>query len=122
MATVKLGGGTVQVKYVTDLTNSESKILKKNVRGHVTMHLGDIKVVDNFFTSTGKVDPNRCKIFHEHLGWMVLEESFEYMTHLKMDGTIQVQGFRQRFYGRYKEPKASKVSKRKKTSKLKLKK
>ena len=119
MAIVKQGGGTVQVKYITDLTNSDNKVLKKNVKGQVTMHLGDIKVVDNFFTASGQVDPDKCKIFHEQLGWMVLNESFEYMSHLKMDGTVQVQGFRQKFYGRYKEPKTTKVSKRKKTVKPK---
>lgn len=108
MATVKQGGGTVQVTYVTDLTGTDNKIIKRNVRGNVTMHLGDIKVVDSFFTKTGKADPNKCKIFHEHLGWMVLEESFDYMTHLKMDGTVQVKGFRQKHYGKYKPIKQNK--------------
>lgn len=108
MAIVKLGGGTIQVRYITHLTGEKDKIIRRNVKGVTVMHLSDIKVVDNYFSPKGDVDITKCRIFHEDLGWMVLQEPYDEMVHLKMDGTIKITGFQQRFPGRYKEPKQNK--------------
>lgn len=103
MAVVKLGGGTVKVQYVTDLTGADNKLIKRNVKGTLVMNLNDIMAVDVYYNTKAQLDPAKCRIFHEQLGWMTLNESFEEMSHLKMDGTIQVKGFRQKNYGKYKQ-------------------
>jgi hypothetical protein len=108
MAIVKLGGGTIQVRYITHLTGEKDKIIRRNVKGVTVMHLSDVKLVDNFFTDKGIIDLSRCRIFHEDIGWMVLQEPYDEMVHLKMDGTIRVTGFKQRFYGRVSKPKVKK--------------
>jgi len=117
MAIVKLGGGTIQVKYITHLTDENNKVVKRNVKGITVLHLTDIKVVDNYFTPQGKPDLTKCRIFHEDIGWMVLQEPYEEMVHLKMDGTMRITGFQQRFPGRYKEPKKTKSKQNKKDGK-----
>lgn len=119
MAIVKLGGGTIQVRYITHLTGEKDKIIRRNVKGVTVMHLSDIKVVDNYFSPKGDVDITKCRIFHEDLGWMVLQEPYDEMVHLKMDGTIKITGFQQRFPGRYKEPKQNKAVKPKQSKTLK---
>ena len=111
MAVVKLGGGTVQVVYLTHITDENNKVLKRNVKGVVVMHLADIKIVDNFYDSDAKLVPNKCRIFHEDVGWMVLQEPYDEIVHLKMDGTIQVKGFRQRHYGKVPVKRTSKKRK-----------
>lgn len=96
MAVIKQGGNTIKVCYVTDLTGVDGKVIKKNVKGNMVMNLTDIMVVDVCYTNKGQNDDNKCRIFHEQLGWMTLNETFEEMSHLKMDGTIQVKGFIQK--------------------------
>jgi hypothetical protein len=109
MAVVKLGGGTIQVRYITHLTTEDNKVIRRNVKGTTVLHLSDIKVVDNYFSQKGDLDLEKCRIFHEDLGWMVLQEPYNEMVHLKMDGTMQVKGFQQRYPGKYKEPKQTKT-------------
>jgi hypothetical protein len=108
MAVIKLGGGTIQVKYLTTLTNEDNKVIKKNVKGICIIHLSDIKIVDNFFTEKGGIDNTKCRVFHEDIGWMVLQESYDELVHLKMDGTMQVVGFRQKNYGKIPVPRKTK--------------
>ena len=108
MAVIKLAGGTIQVRYLTTLTNEDNKVIKKNVKGITVLHLSDIKIVDNFYTEDGKVDLNKCRIFHEDIGWMVLQEPYNELVHLKMDGTMQVIGLRQKNYGKVSVPRKSK--------------
>lgn len=96
MAVIKQGGNTIKVVYITDLTGPDNKVLKKNVKGTLVMNLTDILVVDVYYNNKVQIDPAKCRIFHEQLGWMILNESFEDISHLKMDGTIQVKGFTQR--------------------------
>lgn len=117
MAVVKLGGGTIQVKYITHLTDENNKVIRRNVRGITVLHLSDIKIVDNYFTPDGKSDLNKCRIFHEDIGWMVLQEPYDELVHLKMDGTMRITGFQQRFPGRYKEPKKTKSKQNKQSKK-----
>lgn len=109
MAVIKLGGGTIQVRYVTHLTTEDNKVIRKNVKGIAVLHLSDIKVVDNYFNPKGDLDMEKCRIFHEDIGWMVLQETYNEMVHLKMDGTMRVTGFQQKYPGRYKQPKQTKT-------------
>jgi hypothetical protein len=100
MAVIKLGGGTIQVRYVTHLTTEDNKVIRKNVKGIAVLHLSDIKVVDNYFNPKGDLDMEKCRIFHE---------TYNEMVHLKMDGTMRVTGFQQKYPGRYKQPKQTKT-------------
>jgi hypothetical protein len=96
MAIIKQGGGTVKVMYVSDLTNSKGKTIKKNVKGFIVMHIADIMAIDVYYDNKLMLNHNKCRIFHEQLGWLVLNEPFDEMAHIKMDGTIQVKGFVQK--------------------------
>ena len=116
MAVVKLGGGTVKVQYVTDLTGADNKLIKRNVKGTLVMNLSDIMAVDVYYNTKAQLDPAKCRIFHEQLGWMTLNESFEEISHLKMDGTVQVKGFQQRHYGKVKMCKTNKTNKHNKVN------
>lgn len=96
MAIVKQGGNTIKVDYITDLTGLDNKVIKKNVRGAMIINLTDITAVDVYYDAKAQLNPAKCRIFHEQLGWMTLNEPFEEIAHLKMDGTIQVKGFVQK--------------------------
>ena len=119
MAIVKLGGGTIQVRYITHLTGEKDKIIRRNVKGVTVLHLSDIKVVDNYFNPQGDLDNTKCRIFHEDIGWMVLQEPYEEMVHLKMDGTMRITGFQQRFPGKYKQTKTKQNKKHGKPKSIK---
>lgn len=96
MAVIKQGGNTIKVSYITDLTGADNKLIKRNVKGNMVINLTDIMAVDVYYNSKAQIEPAKCRIFHEQLGWMILNESFEEISHFKMDGTIQVKGFVQK--------------------------
>ena len=96
MARLNRGGYSIEVSYVTNLTGAKDKIIKRNAKGKSVIDLSDIKIVDYFFNNKGNPMMNRCRIYVENLGWMVLEEEYEEIKKYKMDGTeVQIQGFKQ---------------------------
>lgn len=96
MARLNRGGSSIEISYLVNLTNDKNKIVKKNVRGKSVVALDDIKIVDYYFDNAGKLDETKCRILHENYGWVILTESYEEISKLKMDGlTVEVKGFTQ---------------------------
>lgn len=96
MARLNRGGSSIEISYLVNLTNDKNKIVKKNVRGKSVVALDDIKIVDYYFDNDGKLDETKCRILHENYGWVILTESYEEISKLKMDGlTVEVKGFTQ---------------------------
>lgn len=96
MARLNRGGSSIEISYLVNLTNDKNKIIKKNVKGKSVVALDDIKIVDYYFDNDGKLDETKCRILHENYGWVILTESYEEISKLKMDGlTIEVKGFTQ---------------------------
>lgn len=93
---VRQGGNTIYVRYVKNISNDEGKIIKKGLKGKMLMHVSDIRVVDYYYDSNYKIDPNKCTIFHQELGWMVLHEAHEDIYQAKLDGAIVIKGFQQK--------------------------
>ena len=93
---VRQGGNTIYVRYVKNISNDEGKIIKKNLKGKMLMHVSDIRVVDYYYDKDYKVDPSKCTIFHQELGWMVLHESHEDIYQAKLDGAVVIKGFQQK--------------------------
>ena len=97
MARLNRGGYSIEVSYLTNLTDSKDKIVKRNARGKSIIDINDLKIIDYFFNNKGEPMLNRCRIFVENVGWLVLEESYEEMRNYKMDGTtIEITGFKQK--------------------------
>ena len=96
MAIIKLGGEIIKVSYLSNLTNETNKIIRRNVKSSIIMHLSNIMIVDNYYNLKGILESNKCRIYHEQLGWMILNEPFEEIQNIKMDGTIQIKGFQQK--------------------------
>jgi cysteinyl-tRNA synthetase len=96
MARRNKGGYSIEVSYITNLTDAKEKVIKRNAKGKSVIDLSDIKIVDYFFNNKGNPMLNRCRIYVDNLGWMVLEEAYEEIMQYKMDGTdVQIQGFKQ---------------------------
>jgi hypothetical protein len=97
MARLNRGGSSIEVSYLTNLTDSKEKIIKRNARGKSIIDINDLKIIDYFFNNKGEPMLNRCRIFVENVGWLVLEESYEEIRRYKMDGTtIEITGFKQK--------------------------
>lgn len=95
MATFKRGGYAIEVEYITTLTNEREKVIKKNIICKCVIEIEDIKIVDYYLNIRGNVNLKKCRIFHEGSGWMVLNELYEEIKEIKMEGTFKVIGFQQ---------------------------
>jgi hypothetical protein len=96
MARLNRGGSSIEVSYLTNLTDAKEKIIKRNAKGKSVIDINDLKIIDYFFNNKGEPMLNRCRIYVENVGWLVLEESYEEMRSYKMDGTtVQITGFKQ---------------------------
>ena len=97
MARLNRGGSSIEVSYLTNLTDSKDKIIKRNAKGKSIIDINDLKIIDYFFNNKGEPVLNRCRIYVENVGWLVLEEPYEEMRKYKMDGTtIEIRGFKQK--------------------------
>ena len=96
MARLNRGGSSIEVSYLTNLTDAKEKIIKRNAKGKSVIDINDLKIIDYFFNNKGEPVLNRCRIYVENIGWLVLEEPYEEMRSYKMDGTtVQITGFKQ---------------------------
>ena len=96
MARLNRGGSSIEVSYLTNLTDSKEKIIKRNAKGKSVIDINDLKIVDYFFNNKGKPVLSKCRIYVDNVGWLVLEESYEEIKRYKMDGTtIEIKGFKQ---------------------------
>ena len=97
MARLNRGGTSIEVSYLTNLTNAKEKVIKRSARGKSVIDINDLKIIDYFFNNKGEPMLNRCRVYVENVGWLVLEEPYEEMRSYKMDGTtIQITGFKQK--------------------------
>jgi hypothetical protein len=97
MARLNRGGSSIEVSYLTNLTDAKEKVIKRNARGKSVIDINDLKIIDYFFNNKGEPMLNRCRVYVEKVGWLVLEESYEEMRSYKMDGTtVQITGFKQK--------------------------
>jgi cysteinyl-tRNA synthetase len=97
MARLNRGGYSIEVSYLTNLTDSKDKVIKRNARGKSIIDINDLKIIDYFFNNKGEPMLNRCRIYVENVGWLVLEEPYEEMRKYKMDGTtVEITGFKQK--------------------------
>tara|TARA_R110000868_G_scaffold37331_1_gene132232 strand:+ start:7633 stop:7956 length:324 start_codon:yes stop_codon:yes gene_type:complete len=93
---VRQGGNTIYVRYVKNIFNDEGKVIKKGLKGKMLMHVSDIRVVDYYYDKDYKIDPKKCSIFHQEIGWMILHEAHEDIYQAKLDGAIVITGFQQK--------------------------
>ena len=97
MARLNRGGYSIEVSYLTNLTDAKDKVIKRNARGKSIIDINDLKIIDYFFNNKGEPMLNRCRIYVENVGWLVLEEPYEEMRKYKMDGTtVEITGFKQK--------------------------
>jgi hypothetical protein len=96
MEKTRKSGSIVELSYVTTILGPNDKVLKRKVRAKLTCDVDDIKVVDYCFNNKGELDPSQCKIYHEPLGWMIIDAPYEKLHELKMTGNIAVAGFQQK--------------------------
>lgn len=96
MEKTRKSGSVVELNYRTTIVGSDDKVIRKNVKARFTCDIDDIRSVDYFFNSTGQLEPDKCKIYHDPTGWMVLDEPYEKVHNLKMTGNISIAGFQQR--------------------------
>lgn len=96
MAEINKAGGTILVKYISTLTDTNEKIIRRKVRGKMLLELADLKIVDTYFDTKGKEHPDKCKVYHAQIGWLYLNEPFDEINKLKMDGTVHIAGFQQK--------------------------
>lgn len=67
----------IEVNYSYKLTDEKGKIIKKLIRSKLIINLYDVKVVDYSFDNKGEIEFKKCKIFHDPLGWMTLDETYD---------------------------------------------
>ncbi|MFO0089886.1 MAG: hypothetical protein ACK518_03710 [bacterium] len=93
---VRQGGNTIYVRYSKNILNDEGKVIKKGLKGKMLMHVSDIRIVDYYYDKDYKIDPKKCTIFHQELGWTILHEPHEDIYQAKLDGAVVIKGFQQK--------------------------
>ncbi len=96
MATIRSRRDVIEVNYLTKVVDTKGKTIKGNIKAKSIIHLSDVSIVDYFYDSKGNRDLNKCRIFHNEMEWMVLNEKYEEMYNHKLDGTFQIVGFKQK--------------------------
>lgn len=93
MEKIRKSGAIVEFTYSTTILGPDEKVIKRNVKSKLTCDIDHIKVVDYLFNNKGVLDPTKCKIYHDPIGWMIVDVPYEELHKLKMTGNIQVAGF-----------------------------
>lgn len=96
MDTLRKNGSLIELNYITFLMSSDDKVIKKNVKAKIVCDLNDIKVIDTYYNIHGVEESTKCKVYHETLGWLVLNEPYNKMQHLKMPGSFTISGFQRK--------------------------
>jgi hypothetical protein len=73
----------IEVNYSYKLTDEKGKIIKRVVKSKLIINLYDVKVVDYSFDNKGELELKKCKIFHDPLGWMTLDETYNDFYNMK---------------------------------------
>lgn len=96
MEKTRKSGSIVELPYSTTIMGPDDKVIKKNVKAKLTCDVDDIRLVDYYFNSKGEIEPNKCKVYHDPTGWMIVDKPYEVVHQLKMTGNISVAGFQRK--------------------------
>lgn len=66
----------------------KQKLIKSGILTKLSMYLDDIQAHEEAFNTKGNLQKNMCKIYHRHIGPIVIKESYNNISKLKQSKII----------------------------------